>query len=69
VQIANGGGPRNEMRATRRTQKRPEGEAWPGGYKYIDGPKEGQSVEECWGGHPDIDRGEFCKPWYDFGTI
>jgi len=39
VQIANGGGPRYEMRATRRTQKHPEGEAWPGSYKYtVGGP-------------------------------
>ena len=68
VQIANGGGPRYEMRATRRTQKHPEGEAWPGSYKYIDGPKKGQPVEECGDGCPDLDRGE-CRPSGDLYFI
>jgi hypothetical protein len=34
VQISNGDGPRFEMQATRRTQKHPEGEPWPGNYKW-----------------------------------
>jgi len=68
VQIANGGGPRYEMRATRRTQKHPEGEAWPGSYKYIDGPKKGQPVEECGDGCPDLERGE-CRPSGDLYFI
>jgi Recombination directionality factor-like len=68
VQIANGGGPRYEMRATRRTPKHPEGEAWPGSYKYIDGPKKGQPVEECGDGCPDLERGE-CRPSGDLYFI
>ena len=68
VQIANGGGPRYEMRATRRTQKHPEGEAWPGSYKYIDGPKKGQPVEACGDGCPDLERGE-CRPSGDLYFI
>ncbi len=61
VQIANGGGIRFEMQATRRTQKHPEGESWPGNYKYVDGPKKGQPVEPCGDGCPDLERGE-CRP-------
>jgi hypothetical protein len=67
VQISNGG-PHYEMRATRRTQKHPEGEAWPGSYKYIDGPKKGQPVEACGDGCPDLDRGD-CKPSGDLYFI
>jgi len=68
IQIVNGDGPRYEMRATRRTQKHPEGEAWPGSYKYIDGPKKGQPVEECGDGCPDLERGE-CRPSGDLYFI
>ncbi|HKT24890.1 MAG TPA: hypothetical protein VJR04_09810 [Terriglobales bacterium] len=78
VQIENGSGTRFEMQAIRRTQKHPEGEAWPGNYKYIDGSKKGQPVESCGEGCPDLERGD-CRPSGDlyfmlekfpvFGTI
>lgn len=68
VQIANGGGPRFEMQATRRTQKHPEGEAWPGNYKYVDGPKKGQPVEPCGDGCPDLERRD-CRPSGDLCFI
>jgi len=68
VQIANGGGLCYEMRATRRTQKHPEGEEWPGSYKYVDGPKKGQPVEPCGDGCPDLERGD-CKPSGDLYFI
>jgi len=61
VQIENGDGTRFEMQAIRRTQKHPEGEAWPGNYKYVDGPKKGQPVESCGDGCPDLERGD-CRP-------
>jgi hypothetical protein len=68
VQIANGNGVRFEMRALRRTQKHPEGEPWPGNYKYADGPKKGQPVEPCGDGCPDLERGD-CKPSGDLYFI
>jgi len=68
VQIANGDGLHYEMRATRRTQKHPEGEDWPANYKYIDGPKKGQPVEPCGDGCPDLERGD-CKPSGDLYFI
>jgi Recombination directionality factor-like len=68
VQIANGGGLRYEMQATRRTQKHPEGEDWPGNYKYVDGPKKGQPVEPCGEGCPDLEGGD-CKPSGDLYFI
>lgn len=68
VQITNGGGLRYEMQATRRTQKHPEGEEWPGNYKYVDGPKKGQPVEPCGDGCPDLERGD-CKPSGDLYFI
>ena len=68
VQIANGNGLRFEMQAIRRTQKHPEGEAWPGNYKYVDGPKKGQPVEPCGDGCPDLERGD-CKPSGDLYFI
>ena len=68
VQIANGNGPRFEMQATRRTQKHPEGEAWPGNYKYLDGPKKGQPVEPCGDGCPDLEGGD-CRPSGDLYFI
>ena len=68
VQIADGGELRYEMRATRRTQKHAEGEAWPGNYKYVDGPKKGQPVEPCGDGCPDLEGGD-CKPSGDLYFI
>lgn len=68
VQIANGGALRYEMRATRRTQKHPEGEDWPGTYRHVDGPKKGQSVEPCGDGCPDLESGD-CKPSGDLYFI
>lgn len=68
VQIANGDGFRFEMRAIRRTQKHPEGEPWPGDYKYVDGPKKGHPVEPSGEDCPDLERGE-CKPSGDLYFI
>jgi hypothetical protein len=68
VQIATGRGPRFEIQATRRTQKHPEGELWPGNYKYVDGPKKGQPVEPCGDGCPDLERGD-CRPSGDLYFI
>src|SRR5579864_7654118 len=68
AQIANGGGPRFEMQATRRTQKHPEGEPWPGNYKYVDGPNKKQPIEPCGDGCPDLERGD-CKPSGDLYFI
>src|SRR6266849_109146 len=68
VQITNGGGPRFEMQATRRTQKHPEGEPWPGNYKYVDGPNKGQPVEPCGDGCPDLEQGD-CRPSGDLYFI
>ena len=68
VQIANDGALHYEMRAIRRTQKHPEGEAWPGTYKYVDGPKKGQPVEPCGDGCPDLECGD-CKPSGDLYFI
>jgi hypothetical protein len=68
VQIANGNGVRFEMRALRRTQKHPEGEPWPANYKYVDGPKKGQTVEPCGDRCQDLERGD-CKPSGDLYFI
>ncbi len=68
VQIENGDGARYEMRAIRRTQKHPEGESWPGNYKYVDGPKKGQPVPCCGDGCPDLERGD-CRPSGDLYFI
>ncbi len=68
VQITNDIGPKFEMRATRRTQKHPEGEPWPGNYRYIDGPKKGQPVEACGEGCPDLERRD-CRPSGDLYFI
>jgi hypothetical protein len=68
VQISNGNQVKYEMRATRRTQKHPEGEPWPGNYKYVDGPKKGQPVQPCGGGCPDLERGD-CRPSGDLYFI
>jgi hypothetical protein len=53
-----------KMQATRRTEKHPEGEAWPGNYKYSDGAKKGQPVEGCGDGCLDLEAGR-CKPSAD----
>lgn len=68
VQIENGDGVRYEMRAVRRTQKHPEGESWPGNYKYVDGPMKGQPVPPCGEGCPDLERGD-CRPSGDLYFI
>jgi len=68
VQLANGDGPRFEMQATRRTPKHPEGEPWPGNYKYVDGPNKGQPVEPCGDGCPDLEGGD-CRPSGDLYFI
>jgi Recombination directionality factor-like len=68
VQIANGNAVKYEMQAVRRTQKHPEGEPWPGNYKYADGPKKGRPVEPCGDGCPDLERGD-CKPSGDLYFI
>jgi Recombination directionality factor-like len=68
VQLTNGNGIQFEMQATRRTQKHPEGEAWPGNYKYVDGPKKGQAVEPCGEGCPDLERRD-CRPSGDLYFI
>jgi hypothetical protein len=61
VQIANGNSARYEMRAIRKTRQHPEGEAWPGQYRYSGGPKKGQPFEPCGDGCPDLERGD-CRP-------
>jgi hypothetical protein len=68
VQLANGGEPRFDMQATRRTPKHPEGEPWPGNYKYVDGPNKGQPVEPCGDGCPDLEQGD-CRPSGDLYFI
>jgi hypothetical protein len=68
VQISDADGTRYEMQATRRTPKHPEGEAWPGKYKYTDGPNKGQPVEPCGEGCPDLERGD-CRPSGDLYFI
>ncbi len=68
VKISNGNGLRFEMQATRRTQKHPEGEPWPGNYKYTEGPRKGQPVEPCGDGCPDLERGD-CRPSGDLYFI
>lgn len=68
VQITNADGLRYEMQATRRTQKHPQGEEWPGNYKYVSGPKKGLPVEPCGDGCPDLERGD-CKPSGDLYFI
>lgn len=69
VQLTNGkNGIQFEMQATRKTQKHPEGEAWPGSYKYLDGPNKGQRVESCGEGCPDLERRD-CRPSGDLYFI
>src|SRR5229473_2807791 len=64
VQIANGNAPRYEMQATRRTTEHPEGESWPGNHKYADGRMEGQPIEGCGEGCPELASGK-CGPSAD----
>jgi hypothetical protein len=47
VQITNGGGLHYKMQAIRRTREHPEGEAWPGERRYLDGPLKGHPLEAC----------------------
>lgn len=61
VQISDADGTRYEMQATRRTAWHPEGEPWPGNYKYKSGPNKGQPIEPCGDGCPDLERGD-CRP-------
>jgi hypothetical protein len=61
VQIANGNSVRYEMQAIRKTRQHPEGEPWPGQYKYAGGPKKDQPYEPCGDGCPDLERGD-CRP-------
>lgn len=65
VQVGeNGSVLRFEMRAKRRTERHPEGELWPGTFKYKTGDKAGRPVEPCGDGCPDLERGD-CKPSAD----
>jgi len=64
VQIANGNAPRYEMQAIRRTTEHPEGEPWPGNYRYVAGPMEGQPIEGCGEGCPELESGK-CGPSAD----
>jgi hypothetical protein len=68
VQIANGDAPRYEMQAIRRTTEHPEGESWPGNYRYTDGPKEGMTIEGCGEGCPELESGK-CGPSADLYFI
>lgn len=61
VQVENGNGPKFAMQAIRKTQRCPDGESWPGVYKYTEGPKKGQPAEPCGDGCPDLEAGR-CKP-------
>jgi hypothetical protein len=68
VQIANGNSPRYEMQAIRRTTEHPEGEPWPGNHRYVDGPMEGQPIEGCGEGCPELESGK-CGPSADLYFI
>jgi hypothetical protein len=68
VQITNGGEPHFEMRAVRKTQRCPQGEAWPGDYKFIGGPRKGEPLPLCGEGCPDLKRGD-CRPSGDLYFI
>jgi hypothetical protein len=68
VQISNGNSPRFEMQAIRRTTEHPEGESWPGSHKYADGPEEGQPIEGCGEGCPELASGK-CGPSADLYFI
>lgn len=68
VQIANGSAPRYEMQAIRRTTEHPEGEPWPGNHRCADGPEEGQPIEGCGEGCPELESGK-CGPSADLYFI
>jgi len=68
VQISNGNAPRYEMHAIRRTTEHPEGESWPGNHKYAVGPNEGQPIEGCGEGCPELESGK-CGPSADLYFI
>jgi hypothetical protein len=68
VQISNGNAPSYEMQAIRRTTEHPEGESWPGNHKYADGPMEGQPIEGCGEGCPELESGK-CGPSADLYFI
>ena len=68
VQITNGGEPHFEMRAVRKTQKCPQGEAWPGDYKFIGGLRKGEPLPLCGEACPDLKRGD-CRPSGDLYFI
>jgi hypothetical protein len=67
-QISNGNAPRYQMQAIRRTTEHPEGESWPGNHKYADGPMEGQPIEGCGEGCPELESGK-CGPSADLYFI
>jgi hypothetical protein len=68
VQISNGNAPRYEMQAIRRTTEHPEGESWPGNHRYVAGPMEGQPIEGCGEGCPELGSGK-CGPSADLYFI
>ncbi len=68
VQITTGNAPHYEMQAIRRTTAHPEGESWPGNHKYANGPKEGQPIEGCGAGCPELESGK-CGPSADLYFI
>jgi hypothetical protein len=68
VQIANGNGVHYKMQAIRRTREHPEGERWPGERRYLAGPQEGQPVEGCGAGCPELESGN-CGPSGDLYFI
>jgi hypothetical protein len=68
VQISNGNSPRYVMQAIRRTTEHPEGEPWPGNHRYVAGPMEGQPIEGCGEGCPELESGK-CGPSADLYFI
>jgi hypothetical protein len=66
--IANDNAPRYEMKAIRRTTEHPEGESWPGNHRYLDGPMQGQPIEGCGEGCPELESGK-CGPSADLYFI
>ena len=68
VQIANGNAPRYGMQAIRRTTEHPEGELWPGNHTHASGRNEGQPIEGCGEGCPELESGK-CGPSADLYFI
>lgn len=60
VQIQDTTGVRFEMQAVRRTQPHPEGEPWPGKYRYAAGDLKGQPIPRCGENCPEF-RNKKCK--------